>query len=57
MNSTVKLGDKEWFNKEQIGFNEPFPATICHLLSQDKEHFALMNNSRVTKKFLTTKFD
>ena len=57
MNSTVKLGDKGWFNKEQIGFNEPFPATICHLLSQDKEHFVLMNNSRVTKKFLTTKFD
>ena len=26
---TVKLGDKERFDKEQIGFKEPFPATNC----------------------------
>ena len=24
---TVKLGDKEWFDKEQIGVEEPFPMT------------------------------
>ena len=25
--STVKLGNKELFDKEQIGINEPFPVT------------------------------
>jgi hypothetical protein len=25
--STVKLGDKEGFDKEQIGVKEPFPVT------------------------------
>ena len=24
---TAKLGDKEWFDKEQIGAKEPFPVT------------------------------
>ena len=24
---TVKLGDKEWFDKEHIGVKEPFPVT------------------------------
>ena len=24
---TVKLGNKEWFDKEQIGIKEPFPLT------------------------------
>ena len=23
---TVKLGNKEWFDKEQIGIKEPFPV-------------------------------
>ena len=27
--STVKLGDKERFDKEQIGVKEPFPVTNC----------------------------
>ena len=27
LNSTVKLGDKERFDKEQIGVKEPFPVT------------------------------
>ena len=27
--STVKLGDKERFDKEQIGVKEPFPMTNC----------------------------
>ena len=39
---TVKLGDKERFDKEQIGV---------------KELLALRNNFRVTKKFLITKSD
>ena len=54
---TVKLGDKERFDKEQIGSKEPFPATNCHLLHKDKELLALRNNFRVTKKFLIAKFD
>ena len=51
--TTVKLGDKEPFDKEQIGVKEPF----VNLLHKDKEHLALRNNFRVTKKFLITKFD
>ena len=27
--NTVKLGDKERFDKEQIGVKEPFPVTKC----------------------------
>ena len=27
--STVKLGDKERFDKEKIGVKEPFPVTNC----------------------------
>ena len=27
MITTVKLGDKEWFDKEQICVKEPFPIT------------------------------
>ena len=27
--STVKLGDKERFDKEQIGVKEPFPVANC----------------------------
>jgi hypothetical protein len=26
---TVKLGDREHFDKEQIGVKEPFPVTKC----------------------------
>ena len=40
--ATVKLGDKEHFDKEQIGV---------------KELLALSHNFNVTKKFLITKFD
>ena len=25
--NTVKLGNNEWFDKEQIGIKEPFPVT------------------------------
>ena len=49
---TVKLGDKERFDKEQIGVKEPFPV-----LHKDKKLFALRNNFRVTKKFFIAKFD
>ena len=31
--STVKLGDKELFDKEQIGIQEPFPVTNCQFTS------------------------
>ena len=55
MLSTVKLGDKKRFDKEQIGVKELFTAT--NLLHKDKEHLAVRNNLRVTKKFLITKFD
>ena len=27
LSDAVKLGDKELFDKEQIGFKEPFPVT------------------------------
>ena len=27
INNTVKLGDKERFDKQKIGVNEPFPVT------------------------------
>ena len=31
--TTVKLGDKERFDKEQIGVKEPFPVTNCQFTS------------------------
>ena len=31
--STVKLGDKERFDKEQIGVKEPLPVTNCQFTS------------------------
>ena len=31
--STVKLGDKERFDKEQIGVKEPFSVTKCQFTS------------------------
>ena len=31
--NTVKLGDKERFDKEQIGIKEPFPVTKCQFPS------------------------
>ena len=30
---TVKFGDKEQFDKEQIGVKEPFPVTNCQFTS------------------------
>ena len=30
---TVKLGDKERYDKEQIGVKEPFPVTNCQFTS------------------------
>ena len=32
---TVKLGDKDRFDKEQIDVKEPFPRLICHLIHND----------------------
>ena len=31
--TTVKLGDKERFDKKQIGVKEPFPVTNCQFTS------------------------
>ena len=31
--STVELGDKEHFDKVQIGVKEPFSVTKCHFTS------------------------
>jgi hypothetical protein len=31
--TTVKLGNKERFDKEQIGVKEPFPVTNCQFTS------------------------
>ena len=33
MSDTVKLGDKERFDKEQIGVKEPFPVTNLQFTS------------------------
>ena len=46
--STVKPGNKEWFDKELIGIKK---------LHKDKEHLALRKNFRATRKFLIAKFD
>ena len=54
---SVNLGNKEHFDKEQIGDKNHFPWPNANLLHKDKEHLALRNNFRVTKKFLITKFD
>ena len=32
--STVKLGDKEWFDKEKIGVKKPFLVTNCQFTSK-----------------------
>ena len=55
--NTVKLGNKEQFDKEQIGIKEPFPVTNFPFTLKDKELLALRNNFRATKKFLNAKFD
>ena len=33
LETTVKLGNKEHFDKEQIGVEEPFPVTNCQFTS------------------------
>ena len=33
LHSTVKLCNKERFDKEQIGVKEPFPVTKCQFIS------------------------
>ena len=43
--------------RNKLVLRNPFPWPICNLLRKDKEHFALRNNFRVTKKFLIAKFD
>ena len=48
---TFKLGDKERFDKEQIGVKEPITVSNCQFTHKDKENLALRNNFRMTKKF------
>ena len=56
--NTVKLGDKERLDKEQIGIlRNQFKRPICHLINKDKELLALRNNFRASKKFLIAKVD
>ena len=55
--TTVKLGDRERFDKQHVCVKEPFQQPIVNLLHKDKEHLALRNNFMVTKKFLIAKFD
>ena len=38
---TVKLGDKEHFDKEQIGVKEPFPVTNCQFTSSELGTFGI----------------
>ena len=40
--TTVKLGDKERFDMEQIGVKEPIPP-VTNLLNKDTEHMAIRN--------------
>ena len=55
---TVKLGDKERFDKEQISFKEPFPVTNLPIyFIRIRYIWRIRNNFMVTKKFLITKFD
>ena len=55
--NTVKLGNKELFDKEQIGIKEPFPVTNLPVYFIRIRNLALRNNFWVTKKFIITKFD
>ena len=48
---TVKLGDKDRFDKEQIGVKEPFPMT--NLFHKDKEHLALITKFDCTTNCFT----
>lgn len=57
VSNTVKLGDKERFDKEQIGVKEPFSVTNCQFTSLKIWTLELRNNFRVTEKFIITKFD
>ena len=43
--------------RNKLVWRNHFPWPIVNLLHKDKEHLALRNNFRVTKKFLITKFD
>ena len=58
--SKYSLGNKERFDKEFIGIKEPISRgqfAIYFIRVKDKEHLALRNNFRATRKFLIAKFD
>ena len=43
--------------RNKLVLRNHFPSTIVNLFHKDKEHLALRNNFRVTKKFLITRLD
>ena len=43
LHSTVKLGDKERFDKEQIGVKEPFPMTKCQFIDPCAKNMTHLN--------------
>ena len=51
---TIKLVNKEWLDKEQMGNKKPFPVTNLPCTCKDKKLSALRNNFRATKKFLSS---
>ena len=56
---TVKLGNKERLNKEQLGNSKPFSVTNIpvYLINSERIGIILVKNFAMTKKFLITKFD
>ena len=44
-------------SRNKLVLRNHFPWPIVNLLHKNKEHLALRNNFRMTKKFLITKFD
>ena len=50
LSSTVKLGNKEQFERNKLVLRNHFLWPICHLLHKDKELLALRSNFRATKK-------
>ena len=55
--STVKLSNKELLIRSKLVLRNHFLWQKANLLHKDKEHLALRNNFRVTKKFLINNFD
>ena len=50
MVGTVKLGNKERFDKEQIGIMEPFPVTNLPFTSEEKGTFDIKEQFYLDQK-------